>query len=148
MPTHPLTGARAHPRTLLLAAVLCVTGCSSPGRTASKKLMHDPIAPASDALFNAVVYTNGELVAAPRTEADWSRLDDRARALASAALPLRALAPATNNDVWMKQADLYAQAVAEARTAVARRDVDEVLAAGGKLYASCAGCHDAYVDGN
>jgi mono/diheme cytochrome c family protein len=110
--------------------------------------MQDPIAPAADALFNAVVYTNGELVAAPRSDADWSRLDDRVRALASAALPLKALAPAAGSDVWMKQADLYAQAVDEARTAIAGRSVDGVLAAGGKLYASCAACHEAYMERN
>jgi hypothetical protein len=120
-------------------------GCRSSDAAAVKALMQTPIAPASDALFNAVVYTNGQLVAAPRTAAEWQRLGQRVSELAAAAPRLKALAPRDGGTVWATQSEAYAAATTEATAAVAGRNVDGVLSAGGRLYGSCAECHAAYM---
>ena len=125
--------------------VLCVAGCNAQDSAAVKTLMQTPIAPASDALFNAVVYTNGQLVAAPRTDADWQRLGDRVRELAAVAPRLKALAPRDSGDVWATESDAYAEATTQATAAITDRNVDGVLSAGGKLYETCAACHAAYM---
>ncbi len=75
------------------AAFVLQAACSSSGSPAVRAVMRTPIAPASDALFNAVVYTNGQLASAPQTDAQWTRLRDHARSLADAGGTLRGLAP-------------------------------------------------------
>lgn len=107
--------------------------------------MQTPIAPASDALFNAVIYTNGQLVAAPRTGAEWQRLGARVTELAAVAPRLKALAPGDRGEVWATQSDAYAKATSAAAAAIGARNLDGVLSAGGKLYDSCTACHAEYM---
>ena len=130
---------------LLTLVLFCADGCTPRDAAAVKTLMQSPIAPASDALFNSVIYTNGQLVAAPRTDADWRRVGERAAALAAVASPLKALAPRNGGDVWERQSDLFAEGAKAATAAVAAKDVDALLSAGGELYASCEACHAGFI---
>ena len=108
--------------------------------------MQFPIAPASDAIFNAVVYTNGELAAAPRTAGEWARLRAQADALRTAAQRLADLAPADNPGEWRRQADALARASADAARAVDEESLAGVLDAGGNIYSTCTTCHAAYAE--
>jgi hypothetical protein len=106
--------------------------------------MQTPIAPASDALFNAVVYTNGELASAPRTDAQWARLRAQAESLMAAGDSLAALAPGENPDEWRRQSAALAESAAEAAGAVEARSLDKLLDAGSRIYNTCTGCHATY----
>jgi hypothetical protein len=110
-----------------------------------KALMQAPIAPASDALFNAVIYTNGELVEAPGTAADWTRLLGRAHTLAESARTLESLAPAERRQPWVDASRALATAATDAAEAIGRRDPDDLLSSGSALYQACTTCHAAYI---
>jgi hypothetical protein len=132
---------------LALAAVV-VLGCGDPQLRRVRTLMQDPVAPASDALFNAVIYTNGQLAASPQTDAAWARLAQHTAALVSAATTLKTLAPAEMPDEWLRQAEVMRAASATAQRAVDDRSLQGILDAGSQLYASCTACHAAYVKDN
>jgi hypothetical protein len=106
--------------------------------------MQSPIAPASDALFNAVVYTNGELASAPRTDAQWARLREHAESLITVSESLAAVAPVDNPDDWRRQAAALGAASKDAGRAIDGKDLDGLLEAGSRIYATCTGCHAAY----
>ena len=106
--------------------------------------MQSPIAPASDALFNAVVYTNGELAEAPRSDAQWARLREHAESLMTASESLTAVAPVDNPDEWRRQAAALGEASTDATRAIERKSLAGVLEAGSLIYATCTGCHAAY----
>ena len=121
-------------------------GCGSPGSQAVRAVMRSPIAPASDALFNAVVYTNGQLASAPQTDEQWGRLRAHAESLQAAGATLMRLAPPERQDEWQRQSVALIQASAEAVKATDARSLDAVLEAGGRLYSTCTGCHTPYME--
>lgn len=122
-----------------------VPGCSSSSPEV-RALMRDPVAPASDALFNAVIYTNGQLAASPQSDEQWRRLRTHAESLQSAGGRMMALAPPDRQEDWQRQAMALIQAAAEARTAIDNRSLEGVLYAGGKIYTTCTSCHEAYME--
>ncbi len=110
--------------------------------------MQAPIAPSSDALFNAVVYTNGQPVAQPVTDAQWGALVSHARNLATAARQVGEAAPAADGEGradWTRWAVEMAAASEAATRAAEARDVNALLESGGRLYATCAGCHKRFL---
>ncbi len=131
--------------TTLLLGSSCLLACSSPQTRQGRALMVAPIAPASDALFNAVIYTNGQLAASPKTDAEWNRLQQHANSLVTAAASLRDLAPAEDPGQWVRQSEALGNAAAAALAAVAARNLDGLLAAGSQLYDTCTTCHTTYV---
>lgn len=131
---------------LLCAAIVGLAACSGGNSGAVRELMKSPIAPASDAIFNAVAYTNGRLVAAPQDDAAWSRLREQAQSLNQSADRLTTLAPAANNAEWLKQSAALKTSALDVEHAVERRDLDQILSAGGDVYATCTRCHAAYIE--
>lgn len=121
-----------------------LSACSPTSRPEIRELMQTPIAPASDALFNAVVYTNGELASAPRTDAQWARLRAQAESLMAAGDALAALAPGENPDEWRRHSAALAESATQAARAIDGKSVDGLLEAGSRIYESCTGCHAAY----
>jgi 3-oxoacyl-ACP reductase-like protein len=107
--------------------------------------MQKPIAPASDALFNAVIFSNGRAVSSPQNDAEWARLGDEAQALVDAARQLQPLAPAANPAEWRAQSEALATTAAAARDAVAAKNVEGLLDAGARIYDTCSACHAVYV---
>jgi hypothetical protein len=91
-----------------------------------------------------VVYTNGELAAAPRTDPQWTRLREHAESLGNAARSLAALGPETNVDEWQRQSAALADASAAAGRAIEEKSLEGVLDAGGRMYGTCTACHAAY----
>lgn len=128
----------------LLAAALLPGACSGSGTSAVRELMRTPIAPASDAIFNAVAYTNGRLVAAPQDDAAWAKLQAHGVSLAQAADALVGLAP-EDGAAWFRESAALKDAALEVERGAQRKDVERILAAGGSVYATCTGCHAVYV---
>ncbi len=108
--------------------------------------MQAPIVPASDAIFGAVIYTNGRLAASPASDAAWNELHQHARDLIAAATTLRPLAPPdSDSGPWQQQSDALASAAAAVATAVEQRSLTGILDAGSSIYNTCTTCHAAYV---
>jgi hypothetical protein len=107
--------------------------------------MQSPIAPASDAVFNAVIYTNGQLAASPQTDQQWQRLRTQALSLRDAGEHLKALSPNEDQAMWARQADALVTSANQTVAAVDAKNLQGVLDAGSSMYATCAACHAAFI---
>ena len=109
------------------------------------EVMDAIVTPSSQAIFDAVVYSNGELVQAPKSDNDWFTLRIHALGVAEAGNLLMMAPRAKDDGDWMTLSrGLNDRAMAVA-AAAERKDVDRLLNAGGDLYSSCEACHDKYV---
>ena len=129
-----------------LALAAAATGCGQ--SSAVRTLMQDRLAPASDAVFNAVIYTNGALAASPQTPEAWQQLRTQTTQLIDAATEIRRLAPSADAEVWLVQSDALATSAREAEAAIDSRSLQAVLDAGSRIYATCQTCHAKYVPEN
>ena len=130
---------------VVFVAFVVTQGCASPDAPAVRALMQTPVAPASDAIFNAIVYTNGQLVSSPQSDEQWTRLRMHAESLRTAAAAMKALAPKQSAEVWLRQSDALAAAAAAAVASIDAKSLEGVLDAGGKIYDTCGACHAAYI---
>lgn len=128
-----------------LALATCFLACSSPQMRQVKTLMQAPVAPASDAIFNAVIYTNGQLASSPQTDAEWDRLKQHARNLTAAAGTLKALAPPGDPAQWIRESSALEAASSAVVEAIDERSLEGVIDGGGRMYDTCTACHAAYV---
>jgi hypothetical protein len=141
---------------VLAATLLLTTLGACRGSEAADPATYTPIAtvdqvmdaivvPSSDAVFDAVVYENGALVQAPKTDDDWFRLQMHALAVAEAGNLLMMPPRAKDTGEW----DMFAHAMVTSGAAVAKaaesKDVEGLLETGGELYRACAGCHEKYL---
>ena len=109
------------------------------------QVMDGIVVPNSEAIWDAVVYTNGELVTAPKTDDDWYNLQMNAYAMAEAGNLLMMAPRAIDDSDWMKfSVALVDQSRAAVRAAEAK-DVQQLLVAGGDVYTVCTDCHRQYV---
>ena len=109
------------------------------------EVMDAIIIPSSQAIFDAVVYSNGELIAAPQSDDDWFNLRIHAMGVAEAGNLLMLPPRAKDNGEWMKMAlALNDQAMVVAKAAEAK-DIDAFLKAGGEMYNTCTACHEMYI---
>jgi len=157
---------RSRPWTLLATASLLFAGsltlqqCGSTagggesGQSAFKvvatvdQLMDAIVVPNSQAIWDAVVFTNGELVQGPKTDDDWYKLQMNAYAVAEAGNLLMMAPRAKDDGDWMKfSAALTEKSVATVRAAEAK-DVQRLLTAGGEVYTVCTDCHRKYIAGS
>ena len=129
----------------MLALALAPSCTPSPRQASVRELMQAPIAPASDALFNAVIFRNGGLVSAPNTQAEWNTLRQHTQLLAQAGTALIRLAPEENQEVWTRTSAALADAARQSTAAVDGQNIDAVLDSGGKVFAACTACHAAFV---
>ena len=105
------------------------------------------VIPSSQAIFDAVIYSNGELIASPKTDDDWFRLQMHALAVAEAGNLLMMPPRARDNGEWTRLSTaMVDQGVATAKAAEIK-DLDVLLEAGGDLYRVCEECHEKYVMG-
>jgi hypothetical protein len=128
---------------LLLAGA--VAACGSPETQRTRALMEAPIVPASDAIFGAVIYTNGQLATAPSSDAEWDRLRQHARRMIAAAAELMTLAPQNDPGEWRRQTDALAKASTAALMAMETKSLEGVLDAGSRIYETCTACHATYL---
>ena len=138
---------------LLVSAAVMVTGCGGAGSAPTSyrpvatvdQVMDAIVIPSSQAIFDAVVYENGELVTAPRTDDDWFRLQMHAIALAEAGNLLLMPTRTKNEAEWVSFSNaLTDHAVAVSKAAEAK-DVERLLAAGSDVYRACTSCHAKYL---
>jgi hypothetical protein len=139
----------------LLAAGLLLWGCDRAGGQPGGSTPYNPVAtvddimeaiviPSSQAVFDAVVYSNGELVQAPRNDEDWSALRIHALGVAEAG-NLLMMPPRARDGDWTTLARALNERAIAAADAARTKDVDALLAAGGELYNVCAACHEKYI---
>jgi hypothetical protein len=110
-----------------------------------RQVMEGIVIPYSQAIFDAVVYTNGQLVKAPANDDDWFRLQTRAVAVAEAGNLLMMAPRARDNDAWMALSRDMNDKAATVASAAANKDAEQLLDAGGALYETCTACHAKYV---
>jgi hypothetical protein len=140
---------------LLALALVTVTGCSrgaaqshEPSFTVVanvEEVMEGIVVPASNAVFDAVVYSNGELLQAPKTDDDW--LAVRAAGLALAESGNLLLMPPRAKDAgdWTTFSHQLTDAAVTAARAAEAHDLDALLRAGGTVYNACTACHTKYI---
>jgi hypothetical protein len=110
-----------------------------------RQVMEGIVIPYSQAVFDAVSYTNGTLTRAPRTDDEWLRLQTRAVAIAEAGNLLMMAPRARDNEGWLALSRDMNEKAAQVADAAGARDPERLLDAGGALYETCTACHAKYV---
>jgi hypothetical protein len=109
------------------------------------QLMDAIVIPSSQALFDAVVYSNGEVVQSPKTDDDWHRLQMQAIAVAEAGNLLMLPPRARDDREWAALSRAMVDAAARTAEAAAAKSRDRLLTTSGALYDTCTACHRRYV---
>lgn len=142
---------------LLVVTCACVagmSGCAGPssaGDTAFKpvatvdQVMDAIVIPSSQALFDSVVYVNGELTQSPTTDDEWFRLRMHAIAVAEAGNLLLIRPRLRDVDEWAVFARAMTDAAMRVEQAADAKSIDLMLQTGGELYAACTNCHEKYL---
>ncbi|NOT43074.1 MAG: hypothetical protein HOP14_00540 [Acidobacteria bacterium] len=112
------------------------------------EVMDAIVIPASETLFNAVVYSNGELVVAPSNDAEWHTVRMAALALAESGNLLKIGSRLRDREAWVSYADAMTMSAIRAARAADAKDLDGTLEAGTDVYAACTNCHRDYIDEN
>ena|SRR5688572_29677020 len=102
------------------------------------ELMKAIVIPASDVIFAA----GGE---APKTDADWTKLQNNALALAESGNLLLMRPPARDNANWMKFSREMTDAAEVALKAARSKNATAIAEAGNRVYGSCESCHKQYM---
>jgi hypothetical protein len=108
------------------------------------QVMDGIVIPASQRVFDAVVYSNGELVAAPKTDDDWLGIQMSALAVAEAGNLLIMPGRAIDNADWVQMSRALTETAVLVAKAADARDINAVLETGGEMYAACTNCHVKY----
>jgi hypothetical protein len=139
--------------TLALPASQCTRGAASTGSilhavATVDEVMDGIVIPSSQIVFDAVVYSNGELVQSPKNDDDWFGVRVAALAVAEAGNLLMMPPRAKDAEDWQK----FSRALRDAAVSVARatdaKDLDQVLQTGSEMYTACTACHAKYITGN
>ena len=109
------------------------------------EVMDAIVIPSSQALFDAVVYDNGVLTQAPKTDDDWFRLRMHAVAVAEAGNLLQMPPRAKDAGDWQTMSRALTESAAKVAQAAEAKDIDRLLATGGEMYAACTSCHRQYL---
>jgi hypothetical protein len=144
--------------TFLFACALGLQQCSSgaPAETGSSaapgfkavasidEVMESITIPSSQAIFDAVVYINGELTVAPQSEEEWLALRLHALAVAESGNLLMMEERTIDTADWLQMSLALNDGAMQVAAAVETRDVELLLTAGGVMYDACAACHEKY----
>jgi hypothetical protein len=144
-------------RILLLLVPLAAAGCGymSVGFGTEAAQTFKPVAtvdqimdaiviPSSQALFDSVVYVNGELTQSPKTDDDWFSLRMQAIAVAEAG-NLLVMPPRARDADWIALANALTDAAMRVEQAADAKSVELMLQTGGELYTACTNCHEKYL---
>ena len=139
-----------------LIGVALWPGCSGPPAAGDPSALFTPVAtvdqvmdaiviPSSQALFDSVVYINGELKQSPKTDDDWFRLRMHAIAVAEAG-NLLLMPPRAKGDAdWAGLSKALTAAAVRVEQAADAKNVDLLLQTGSELYVACTNCHEKYL---
>lgn len=109
------------------------------------QVMDAIIIPNAQAIWDAVVYIDGKLVTAPKTDDDWYNLQMNAYAVAEAGNLLKIGQRVKDNGDWVTFSTALTDSSMEAVRAAEKKDLQALLAAGGNVYKVCTDCHRQYV---
>ena len=151
-------GTKGHvlaPVATLVLATITAAGClsraqsDSPYRAVASvdEIMDGIVIPASQAIFDAVVYSNGELVQAPKNDDDWFRLRVSAMAVAESG-NLLMMPPRSKGGDWPALSRALTDAAVKVAEAAESKDIERILATGGAMYSTCTACHEKYLEDN
>jgi cytochrome c553 len=133
--------------TLLLLAVTAVVvtagaASESPYRLLAtvQEIMTVFTVPQSDVIFNVSAEP-------PKDDEGWQNIQNSALILAESGnlLLLPGRVPAASEE-WTKQSEALIDAAIMASRAAREKNADNLAEAGNKLYDSCTGCHEKYMD--
>jgi cytochrome c556 len=142
---------------LVAAAIAGTVACGgSSGAVGTADAVFTPVAtvgqvmaamviPASQALFDSVVYVNGELTQSPKTDDDWFQLQLKAIAVAEAGNLLLMAPRAKDASDWVALSKAMTTAAARVEQAADAKSIDLMLQTGGELYDACTNCHQKYL---
>ncbi len=141
---------------VLIAAGIGLQDCSPNGLDASSglfkpvatidQIMDGIVIPSSNALFDAVVYENGELVASPATDEDWFTLQMHALAIAEAGNLLVMPPRAKDDGDWVTFSHAMTDLAVLVAQAAGAKDSTRLLEWGSEMYRTCTDCHAKYLD--
>ncbi|MBM3820726.1 MAG: hypothetical protein FJW14_17165 [Acidimicrobiia bacterium] len=146
----------------LFAAVLATAQCTRPAEApggagaagaepqfktvaTNDQVMDAIIIPNAQSIWDAVVYVDGKLVTAPKTDDDWYNLQMNAYAVAEAGNLLKIGARVKDNEDWVTFSTALTDRSMEAVRAAEKKDLQALLEAGGNVYNVCTDCHRKYV---
>src|SRR5215831_15467732 len=131
------------PYPFLFCAVLMTVTQAQETPVQPKTLIGDihrtTITPASDALFKAES-------SPPKSEQSWNALERNATILAKSASALAAKDVAKDQKEWQLFARALRTEANSAAIAARQKDLDELIAANGRVVAICESCHNDYRD--
>jgi hypothetical protein len=136
--------APAQPAASLAAGAVVQEGAIFKPVASVGHIMAAIIIPGSQAIFDAVVYVNGELTRSPKTDDDWFRIRMQALAVAEAG-NLLLIPPRVRDREWPAFAQAMTEQAAVVANAAEAKQVDQLLEAGGNLYSTCTACHAKYL---
>ena len=147
---------KRHPLIPMALLVLVLSGCDGPPRVNEGADVFKPVAsvddvmeaiviPSSQALFDSVVYVNGELTQSPKTDDEWNRLRLQAIAVAEAGNLLVMPPRAKDSEDWLKLSNALTDAAMRVEQAADAKSIDLMLQTGGELYTACTACHEKYL---
>ena len=110
-----------------------------------EQLMEATVTTASDAIFDAAVWINGEPVTLPETDEDWEAIEHGAITLAESANLMMMPGRAKDWGDWRRFSHDLHNAAREAERAAFNKNVDDVLQAGDRVYQACTNCHAKYL---
>jgi hypothetical protein len=141
---------------LLTAAGLFLQNCGRNGLDASSgrykpvasvdQIMDGIVIPSSSAIFDSVVYENGELVASPMTDEDWFTLQMHALAIAEAGNLLVMPPRARDEGDWVTFSHAMTDLAVLVAQAAESKDSTRLLEWGSEMYRTCTDCHAKYLD--
>ena len=128
------------------AAPAAAAATTTPVAT-TKQIMAGIVAPAADAIFNAVSTTvtqKGIVEVAPRNDEEWTRLGNWAAALAEAGNLIQIDGRAVDQGDWVKMSRAMIDAGRQTLKAVDAKSTEGILTAGEAVNGSCDTCHERY----
>jgi hypothetical protein len=113
---------------------------SSPFKLAAsvQQVMTAITIPASDVIFEAAGATTKDTA--------WDNIQNSALTLAESGNLLMLPGRAPDNQEWVKQSQAMIDAAMLAFDAAAKRNADQLSISGDKIYATCEGCHNKYMN--
>jgi hypothetical protein len=144
---------------LLLASSMAACGGSTPATSGTPagaapqlrpvasvdQVMDGIIIPASQRVFDAVVYVNGVLEQSPKTDDDWFGIQMQALAVAEAGNLLMMPPRAKDTGDWLTFSRALTDTAYRVAQAAEAKNLDLVLTTGGEMYNACTACHEKYL---
>jgi hypothetical protein len=109
------------------------------------QVMDGIVIPASQKVFDAVVYVNGVMEQAPKTDEAWLDVQLQALAVAEAGNLLQMPPRAKDSGDWATFSRALTDSAYRVAQAAEAKNTDLVLSTGGEMYNACTGCHEKYL---